>query len=227
MAKGAISRVADIIRADIHDMIGRMEDPEKMVRQMILDMEDAVSEAAAAVTQAMANERVLGKRISGREELGKNWASKAEQAVAAGEEELARKALEQRVAVASEVEEMQASLSEAEKVTAELKQQLVRFKAKLAEARASQKTLVLQRKAVERRKAMAGERPRVREDAFARFDEFCNQVTREEAEATVYEDVAGTKPALDSAFDKLEIKRKVDAELQALKEKLSSDEKKG
>lgn len=224
MAKGALSRVADIIRADVNDLLSRVEDPEKMVRQMILDMEDAVNESAAAVTRAVVNEKMLERQILKRQDQAAVWEANAEKAVSAGEDELARQALQQKVRVDLDVQELKTAQEEARKVTADLKQQMVQFKAKMAEARANERNLILRRKAVQQHKQMAHEPLGVSQEAFSRFEDFCQDVAREEASATVYEEVAGTQPMLDATFEKLAQKQKVEAELKALKQKMSGGE---
>ncbi len=220
MSKGALSRMADIIRADIDDLVSRMEDPGKLIRQMIREMEEAVEEVVASVGRAMANEKVLERRVREKRAAAVAWEEKAVQAVEAGEEELARQALHQKVAVMAEAEASEEALDEARQVTAQIKQQLVQFKAKLEEARSRQKTLVVRRRVAEGRRGVAQRPSGVKTDVFERFEGFCEQVAGEEAAAEVYEEVAGSKPVLDDAFEKLEQKKRVEAELEALKQKL-------
>ena len=224
MAKGALSRMADIIRADVNDLVSRMEDPDKMVRQMIREMEETVDEATAAVAEAVANERLLERRIRERQAQATRWQEKAEQALAAGEEDLARRALEQKVAVTAEAGEMETALEEARKVTAELKQQVAQLKAKLTEANASRMAIVARCRAAQSRSQVPRTPLQVREEPFTRFERLCEEVARAEATAEVYEEMAGSEPALEEVFDKLEQKKRVDAELKALKQRLGLTE---
>ena len=218
MAGGILSRMRDIARAEIDDLLRQMEDPKVMVRQMILDMEEALDEAVVAVGRGMANEKLLERRLKTRQEEAAHWQRKAEEAVEAGEEDLARRALQQKVAAAAG--DLESALEEARKVTADLKQQLVQYKVKLDEARARQAALVLRRRIVQGSGAVDRGRPAGEAEAFARFDRFCQEVAQEEAAAGVYEEMAGSKPALDEAFDRLEQKQRVEEELKALKRKL-------
>ena len=99
MAKGIFSRMADIIKANINDLINRAEDPEKMIRQIILEMEEAVNKATASVGTAVANEKRLERQLLGRQDQIEEWQKKAELAVTSGEDDLARRALERKAAV--------------------------------------------------------------------------------------------------------------------------------
>ena len=220
MAKGALSRVADIIKADIDDLLSRMEDPGKLIWQMILEMEEAVEEAVATVGRAIGNEKLLERRLREVQAAEEAWEMKAAQAVEAGEDDLARQALHQKATAMGAAQDLEAALEEARQVTAQLKQQLAQFKSKLDEARARQRTLVARCRVAQGRRGVVRHPVGVRTDVFERFEGFCQEVAGEEAAAEVYEEVAGSNPMLDEAFEKLEQKKRVEKELQALKQKL-------
>ena len=220
MARGTLTRVADIIRADIDDLVSRIEDPTKLVRQMILEMEDAVDEAVAAVGNAIANERLLERRTRERKAEAQIWEEKAAQALDAGEEDLARRALERKVTILTGVEEMDSALEEARQITTQLKQQLVQFRQKLEEARSRQRSLVARHRA-----AQDPGRPMTPStEAFDRYDRMCQEVERREAAAEVFEEMAGSSPGLEADFARLEKRKRVEQELQALKDRRGSAE---
>ena len=207
---GTFSRISNVVRAEVDEVLNNLEDPKKMVRQMILDMEDALDDAVVAVAQAMANEKLLARRIAQKREDSALWARKAEDAVAAGEEELARKALVQKVAVDEAVNTLQKAREEAEEVTAVLKQRLTELKAKLASARTRQSTLAIRKQVVQE----------MRQDARVEaYDEFVRDVAREEATAEIYAEMVDDAQ-LKEEFDQLERKQRVEAEIQVLKEKV-------
>ena len=204
------SRISNVVRAEVDDALNKMEDPKKMVRQMVRDMEDALDDAVVAVAQAMANEKLLARRIAQKREESALWARKAEDTMDAGEEELARKALFQKVAVDEAVNTLQKARDEAEEVTATLKQRLSELKAKLASARARQSTLAIRRQVVQE----------MRQDARVEaYDRFVRDVAREEATAEIYAEMADDAQ-LQEEFDQLERKQRVKAEMQTLKEKI-------
>ena len=93
MARGALSRVANIIRADIDELLNRMEDPRKLVPYLIREMEDAVEAAVEEVAGAVANERCLERKLRQARDRSESWQKKAEEAVTAADDERARKAL--------------------------------------------------------------------------------------------------------------------------------------
>lgn len=212
---GTFSRISNVVRAEVDDVLNKIEDPKKMVRQMVLDMEDALDDAVVAVAQAMASEKLLARRIAQKREESALWARKAEDAMDAGEEELARKALFQKVAVDEAVSALQKARDDAEEVTATLKQRLADLKAKLASARAQQSTLAIRKQVVVQE---------MRQDArVAAYDRFVRDVAREEATAEIYAEMADDAQ-LQEEFDQLERKQRVEAEMQALKEKVRQDE---
>ncbi len=208
---GTFSRISNVVRAEVDDVLNKMEDPKKMVRQMVLDMEDALDDAVVAVAQAMASEKLLARRIVQKREESALWARKAEDAMDAGEEELARKALFQKVAVDEAVNTLQKARDEAEEVTATLKQRLAELKAKLASARAQQSTLAI-------RKQMVVQEMR-RDARVEAYDRFVRDVAREEATAEIYAEMADDAQ-LQEEFEQLERKQQVEAEMQVLKEKI-------
>lgn len=208
---GTFSRISNVVRAEVDDVLNKIEDPKKMVRQMVRDMEDALDDAVVAVAQAMASEKLLARRIAQKREESALWARKAEDAVDASEEELARKALFQKVAVDEAVDTLQKARGEAEEVTATLKQRLAELKAKLASARVRQSTLAIRRQVVVQE---------MRQDARVEaYDRFVRDVAREEATAEIYAEMAGDAQ-LEEEFDQLERKQRVEAEMQVLKEKI-------
>ncbi len=208
---GTFSRISNVVRAEVDEVLNNLEDPKKMVRQMVRDMEDALDDAVVAVAQAMANEKLLARRIAQKREDSALWARKAEDAMAAGEEELARKALVQKVAVDEAVNTLQKAREEAEAVTATLKQRLAEMKAKLASARTRQSTLAIRKQVVVQE---------MRQDTRVEaYDRFVRDVAREEATAEIYAEMVDDAQ-LEDEFDQLERKQRVEAEIQVLKEKV-------
>ncbi len=223
MAKGIFSRMADIVKANINDILNRAEDPEKMIRQMILEMEEAVNKATASVGTAVANEKRLERQYLNEQDQIESWHKKAELAVEAGEDDLARRALERKTAVQEAIGDLEAALEESRKTSTQLKQQLQQLKAKLDEARTRQGALIARRRAAEARKQIAKGISGIGDDAFSSFERFRNRVETEEAEADAHQEIVGPGPGLDTEFSKLERKQTVDAELEAMKKKMGKD----
>src|SRR2546427_7564787 len=94
---GVLQRVGDILSANIHDLVDRFEDPEKMLRQAIREMEALVQETMDGAAKSIATEKLLLKDLASEEHLAKQWEDKAERAVQAGDDPAARKALGRRM----------------------------------------------------------------------------------------------------------------------------------
>lgn len=220
MARGALSRVTDVVRAEVDDFLTRLEDPKKMVRQMVLDMEASLDDAVGAVGRAVANEKMLEKQLAVKREEEALWQKKAEAAMSAGEEELARKALHQKVVVSEVITALDQGLEEARDVSASLKKRLAELKVKLESAKTRQGALVMRKSTAALRSDMRNSTGVMESEAFSRYDQFCQDVANEEVAAEVYAEVTGaSNPELEEAFDKLEQKKKVDAEIATLKSK--------
>ena len=220
MARGIFYRMADIVKANVNDLITRAEDPEKMILQMILEMEEAVNKATASVGTAVANEKRLERQYLEKQDQIEAWQKKAEMAVEAGEDDLARRALERKAANQEATYYLEVALEESRKTSSQLKQQLTQLKAKLDEARTRQGTLIARRRAAEARKQIARGLSGVGEDAFSSFERFRQRIESEEAEAEAHQEMASVDPSLEEEFSKLERKSTVEDELSALKKKM-------
>lgn len=222
MAAGTLSRIANIIRADVDDLLNRMEDPEKMSRLMMTEMENGVNDAVAAVADAIAGKRLLERRLKARRADAATWGRTAERSVSQGDDDLARLALERKGEVEAEAEEIEKALAEAGKVTDQLERQCARLKVRLNEARARQGTLVARSRAARGYDSAAGTPVLIREEAFERFDAICRRVDREEATAEVYEEMAGNATAADERLEKMARKERVDAQLREMKKRVEA-----
>lgn len=220
MARGIFSRMADIVKANLHDLLSRAEDPEKMIRQMILEMEEAVHKATASVGTAVANEKRLERQSLDKQNQIEAWQKKAELAVGAGEDDLARRAIERKSALQEALRDLEAALEESQKTSVQLKQQLTQLKAKLDEARTRQGALIARKRAAEARIQIAKGLSGMGDDAFSSFERFRQRIENEEAQADAHQELSREATSLDDAFTKLERKSTVEDELQALKQKL-------
>ena len=224
MAAGTLTRIANIIRADVDDLLNRMEDPEKMSRLMMTEMENAVNDAVAAVADSIAGKRLLERRVKARRADAEAWDRTAERSVSRGDDDLARLALERKAEIEAEAEELGKALAEAENVTAQLERQCKRLKVRLSEARARQRTLVARSSAARGFDSAAGNTERIHEEAFERFDALCRRVDHEEAVAEVYGEIAGGNPDEDECLEKMVRKERIEAQLKSMKQKLADDE---
>jgi phage shock protein A len=122
------ARMTDILRSNINEALDRAQDPEKLIRQMIREMEDAVNKATASVGTAVANQKRLERRYDERVNQVEDWQRKAERGVEAGEDELARRALERKTVLQRAVDELGPVVEESLRTAQQLREQLRELK---------------------------------------------------------------------------------------------------
>jgi phage shock protein A len=220
MAKGAFSRMADILKSNINEALDRAEDPEKMIRQMVREMEEAVNKATASVGTAVANQKRLERQYNEKEAQVAEWQGKAERAVEAGEDDLARRALERKAVLQQAARDLQPALGESRQTADQLRDQLRELKTKLEEARTRQGTLVARHRAAEARKKLAQSISGLGNDAFSSFERFEQKIETSEAEAEAHTEISGEMEDIEKEMRKLEGNRGVEDELASLKARL-------
>ncbi len=213
-------RLGDIVKANINDLLDRAEDPEKMIKQMVIEMEEAVNKATLAVGQAIANEKTLERQYNRQKNQAEEWQNKAVQAVQAGRDDLAKQALQRKATLGTNVSDLERMLTEARTSTGSLRTQLDQLKGKLDEARMRQNTLIARSQAAKAKKQVAQTFAGVGSDAFSKFDKLEEKVEKTEAEAEAFAQLAGENTSLDDEFKALETNTTADADLAALKAQL-------
>jgi phage shock protein A len=215
------ARVSDIFKANVNDMLDRMEDPEKMVKQMIIEMEEALVKATSALAKAMANERGLRKQHENALSQAKQWEEKAGMALKAGNAELAKQALSKKIVYDGQAQQYETMVSQASATTGQLRAQLDTLKTKLDEARMKQATLVARAQAAKTQKEFSTVLgSNVGQGAFAKFDKMEKKIEGMEAEAQAFSELSGDAPA-DDAFKAMEKDMQLEAEMAKLMEKMS------
>jgi phage shock protein A len=223
---GLFKRISDIITANLNEMTDGLEDPEKMLKQAVREMEQSITDATQETAKVLANEKLLVRELDSNRQQSLDWQSKAEQAIDAGDDGMARKALSRKQEHQKLVIALEDQLKLAQETTKTLKHQLDGMRAKMAEAKRNLATLSARKKAADFQKkvhtsAMDLEKGNNGDDAFAKFDRMKERVERAEAEAEALAELRGGPHTRDdsdleitsSAADSL------DAELAALKKK--------
>lgn len=217
---GIFSRVSDVIKANINDLLDKAEDPEKMIKQMVLEMEESVNKATLSVAQSIANEKQLQRRLDNEKSNVDEWQAKAEQAIKANRDDLAKAALEKRVVAQKNVDDLMPVVQSA-KITAEkLKTQLDQLKKKLDEARSRQNTLIARSNAAKAEKQLNQAMSGTGSDAFSKFDKFENKVEQMEAEAEAFGEINSADKTLEEEFANLS-NPDIDSELEKLKSQIN------
>ncbi len=215
---GVFSRIGDILKANINDLIDRAEDPEKMVKQIILDLQKEVSQATQALGKAMASERIAKRQCDNAEQTAADWEEKAKAALAAGEVELAKKALSNKVKAQEDLENYRNMYQQISAQTAQVREQVEQLKAKLEEAKSRQAMLVARAQMAKTQKNLAQSVGGIdASSALDKFDRMEEKVTRQEAEAAAFAEMSDlSKTAEEKTFTQLQHDAAVDAELQRL-----------
>ena len=212
---GIFSRIGDVVKSNINDLIDRAEDPEKMVKQIILDLQKEVSNATTALGKAKASERIAKRQYDDAVKTSADWEMKAKAALNAGEVDLAKKALSNKVKADESVKQYQQMYEQIAAQTAQLQEQV---ETKLDEAKSRQAMLIARSQMAKTQKNLAqsvgGLDSSSAMDKFNRMEE---KVTRQEAEAEAFAEIAGSSSTQDEkTFAELQHDMDVDAELQRL-----------
>ena len=217
---GIFSRISDIFKANVNDALDAAEDPEKMLRQMVLEMEESVNKATLSVANAIANEKGLSRKIEKERSLVSEWHEKARQAMSAGREDLAKAALEKKATAEKNANDLAPIYEQATATSAKMREQLDQLKRKLDEARSRQSTLIARSQAAKAQKKISQSFSGVGSDAFSKFDKFEGKIEKLESEAEAFEQLAGENTSIDEEFKQLSSDAQVDAELLALKKEM-------
>jgi len=216
---GIFSRTRDIIAANVTDMLDRAEDPAKMIRMIILEMEETLVEVRASAARTIADQKEMRRAISKLEIAQANWTEKAELALSKDREDLAKAALVEKQKAADMAAQLAGEIRELDEALAASEEDITKLQTKLQEARARQASLVKRMEGAQNRARMremySGERTR---EAFSRFELLERRVDLAEGYADALN--LGSQPkTLEEEIAELRMSDKVDAELAALKAK--------
>jgi phage shock protein A len=220
---GIFSRLAQLIKSNLNDLISRSEDPEKMLNQVVLEMNNQLVEAKKQVAVSIADEKRLSKQLEQEAANAAEWERRAMMAVRAGNEDLAKEALARK----REHDELAATYKDQwakQKAAVEqLKKALRLLNDKIEEAKRKKNVLVARKKRAEAQRAIQDTMSGLRDQsAFETFDRMAAKVDQIEAEAEAESDLAEeySGDTLASKFKDLEGKHSSDEELTALKRKM-------
>lgn len=214
---GIFSRTRDIIAANVTDLLDKAEDPAKMIRMIIMEMEETLIEVRASAARTIADQKELRRHIAKLETLQESWKEKAELALSKDREDLAKAALVERQKAVDMAEQLQAEIAVLDDALKANEEDISKLQAKLREARARQNSVMTRLEAANNRirvrEAYAGTKV---DEAFARFETLERRVDLAEGRADALN--MGTEPkSLEEEIAELRSSEKVEAELEALK----------
>jgi phage shock protein A len=219
---GIFSRFADIVNSNINAILDKAEDPEKMVRLIIQEMEDTLVEVRSTSAKTLAEKKELARRVEHLNQEAQQWQEKAELALVKDREDLARAALLERQKSSDAAVSVEKELEHVESHIEKLQQEVATLQDKLADAKARQKAIVLRQRSAESRlevkKALDSSKV---EDALNRFERYESKIDGLESQVEAYD--LGKKSLSDEIAD-LQKNEQVDDELAALKKKLANKE---
>jgi len=217
---GIFSRTRDIIAANVTDLLDKAEDPAKMIRMIILEMEETLVEVRASAARTIADQKEMRRHISKLEKLQDSWTEKAELALSKDREDLAKAALLERQKATDMAEQLTAEITVLDDALRAAEEDIQKLQTKLREARARQNAIMTRLETAHNRirirEAYAG--PKV-QDAFSRFDLLERRVDFAEGRADALS-LGGPQKTLEEEIAELKSSEKVDADLAALKARI-------
>ncbi len=215
---GIFTRVRDIISSNINSMLDKAEDPEKLVKLMIREMEDTLVEIKASCAGAMASKKKIQRAHEEAKERASQWGDKAQLAVNKGREELAREALLEKRRYQERVDSLAGEAAQVDGLVEQYQSDIMQLEEKLASAREKQRVLVQRHiHAQGKKRAQQDIRRADATDAILRMEQFENRIERMEAEADLVN--FGRKRSLEDEFAAIEDDEELERELAELKEK--------
>jgi phage shock protein A len=219
---GIFSRFTDIVNANINAMLDKAEDPEKIVRLMIQEMEDTLVEVRSAAARAIADRKELDRKLATVERDRDDWDHKAELAVRKGRDDLARAALAERARVEERVELLKSQHAQVDEGLERLKEDIARLEEKLGDAKTRQKALVMRHRTASNRLDVRRHTHENKiDDALVRFEQFERKMETMEGRVEAYD--IGARKDLRGEFDSLEHQESVEEALGELKRRVSGD----
>jgi len=217
---GIFTRFSDIVNSNINAILDKAEDPEKIVRLMIQEMEDTLVEVRSAAARSIADKKDLNRKLESLDNDKQNWDDKAELAVRKGREDLAKAALVEKSRASEATDALKRDYIAVDEGLAKLNEDIARLEAKLADAKARQKALLARHKTAHSRLAA---RKKIHdykiEDAMVRFEQYTRRIDDVEGRIEAYD--LGLPKDLNHEFASLEAEESVQKELDDLKRRVS------
>ncbi len=216
---GIFSRLTDIINSNINSILDKAEDPEKIIRMIIQEMEDTLVEVRSSAARAIADQKDVERKLGRLGEITANWQKKAELAISKGREDLAKAALVEKSEAFETGKFLTEELARLKDALKRGEDDIIKLETKMREAKAKKATL-------DARHRTASNHVRVKRnlhdnritDAFERFDKVETRLDRLEAEAESYD--LGKGRSLADEIDELERTEAIEKEFSALKSKM-------
>ena len=226
---GIFSRTRDIIAANFNDMLDKADDPQKMIRMIILEMEETLVEVRASAARTIADQKEMHRHSVKLDKLQADWAEKAQLALSKDREDLARAALVEKKKAADMSEQLKTEIAVLDDALRAYEQDIQKLQNRLREARSRQTAIAARLESAENRvklrSLMTNERV---DEALSRFDQLERRVDFAEGRADALQIADGSgKPSLSDEIAALEGQDAIDDELAAMKKALGKTDNGG
>jgi phage shock protein A len=219
---GIFSRTRDIIAANFNELLDQADDPAKMIRMIILEMEETLVEVRASAARTIADQKEMHRHTVKLERLQADWGEKAQLALSKDREDLARAALMEKKRASDMADQLKQEIAVLDDALRAYEQDIQKLQSRLREARSRQTQIAARLESAENRvklrTLMTNERV---DDALTRFDQLERRVDYAEGRADALSISDGTgKPSLSDEIAALEGQDKIDEELEEMKRAL-------
>jgi phage shock protein A len=220
---GIFTRFRDIISSNINSMLDKAEDPEKLIKLMIREMEDTLVEIKTACAAVMASSKKVQRQLDGHKARARYWEERAALAVNKGRDDLAREALVEKRKFTRRTETFEHDLVEQDLLIEQYQDDIRQLEEKLKSARDKQRMLVQRHVHAQRKMQAQQEMRRIdSSETIMKFDEIENRIERMEAEADLVN--FGKKTSLEDQIERLSVDDEIESELAALKRPINQKE---
>lgn len=216
---GILDRMSQVLRANINDLLNRAEDPEKLLSQILQDMEDAIQQGQSQVAEQIAQEKLIQADLDEAKQDASEWGKKAEFAVSKGRDDLAREALLRQNDYTRQVEIYQKQIQVQHQAVQKLKADLDALQSKFEDARRNKEMLVTRAKRAAAQKQISAASAKISSvDYSSELSRMERRIQEEEARLAAADEIKST--SVDEQFRKLGAADQVDEQLAALKKSM-------
>lgn len=217
---GIFSRFADIVNSNISSLLDKAEDPEKMIRLIIQEMEDTLVEVRTNSAKAIADKKELARKVEAIDDQVQDWQQKATLALTKQRDDLARAALIEKQKLQDVLKSLHTEQTLVEETINKLTGEIGKLESKITETRAKQQALAIRSQTASNRRDVQRHLHTARtNEAMAKFDQYSRKIDELEAEADIYAKT-GQGKSLDQEFAELQAQDEIEQELAKLKQQM-------
>ncbi len=232
-----LQRIKRIVSANINHLVGKAEDPEMMIKELIREMDESIITLRTEVAKAIAAEKRIGRRIEDVQRKVQSWQENSEKAVRDGDDDLARKAIERKLDEENRLPALKNEHRKAVDVSRTMKEHLRKLEDKIQEARRKKEILIARKRSAEARRAMLSATENfahmsrksdillteVESLSPVSFESLEEEVTQLEVEAEAMHEIMDERPSLEQVFEESKKKEKIEAQLKEIKRRLKEE----